>query len=152
MNYNDNTISAVDEAFNVYDPADFQGKFLAIDFDGTIVAEEYPDIGRDLGAFPYLHRYQSAGAKIVLLTMRSGGKLQEAVDYCRTYGAFEFDYINCNPEHEMQWAHGKYNNQMSRKVFANMYIDDRSVGVPISGKNVIWTRVDEIIRERIGSV
>ena len=51
---------------------------IAIDFDGTCVTHEYPEIGRDLGATTTLKTLVDNGHKLVLLTMRSGRTLENA--------------------------------------------------------------------------
>ena len=45
--------------------------FIAIDFDGTCVTHDYPEVGKDIGAVPVLKRLIDAGHKLILHTMRS---------------------------------------------------------------------------------
>ena len=46
--------------------------YIAVDFDGTIVEHEFPDIGPPVpGAIESLKRFQDAGVKIILWTTRS---------------------------------------------------------------------------------
>ncbi len=96
---------------------------IAVDFDGTIVTHEFPNIGRDIGAMRWLHRFKDEGAKVFLWTMRSGDFLTNAVDYCLAKG-FEFDGHNSNPQ-QQNWT-------KSPKLFAHMYIDDAAVGCPLT--------------------
>ena len=81
--------------------------FIAIDFDGTIVEHQFADIGRAVpGAFEWMKRWQEAGAKLILWTMRSDGRtgegkengpvLTQAVQFCRDNG-LEFFAVNGNP-------------------------------------------------------
>ena len=51
---------------------------IAIDFDGTCVTHDYPRIGKDIGAVPVLKKIVENGHRLLLLTMRSGDKLDEA--------------------------------------------------------------------------
>ena len=43
---------------------------IGIDFDGTCVRHEYPEIGKDIGAIPVLKRIIEYGHDIILYTMR----------------------------------------------------------------------------------
>lgn len=102
---------------------------IAVDFDGTIVDHCYPDIGKPVpDAIEWLKLLQDAGAKLILWTMRSGGRegerdlLQEAVEYCRSSG-IEFWAVNSNPE-QAAWT-------QSPKAYAHAYIDDAAIGCPL---------------------
>ena len=96
-------------------------KIYAVDFDGTLSLGTYPYIGepnKDLIA--YLINARSNGEKVILWTCREGELLDEAVKWCRGMG-LEFDAVNDHlPELKEAWG----NNP--RKVFANVYIDDRN--------------------------
>lgn len=96
---------------------------IAVDFDGTIVEHKYPDIGEErIFAFDTLKKLQEDGHQLILWTYRSGVELKEAVEYCRKNGV-EFYAINKNyPEEEFEPAN------MSRKIIADIYIDDRNIG------------------------
>lgn len=62
----------------------FQDKLIiAVDFDGTIVEDGYPKIGKPrIFAFETLKRLQDDGHRLILWTYRSGSKLDEAVKFC----------------------------------------------------------------------
>jgi hydroxymethylpyrimidine pyrophosphatase-like HAD family hydrolase len=95
---------------------------LAIDFDGTIVEHRYPEIGRERPfAFDTLKRLQKKGFRLILWTHRSGELLSEAVEYCRKNG-LEFYAVNKNFPEE------KWDSEESRKINADLYIDDRNLG------------------------
>ena len=47
-----------------------KGITIAIDFDGTCVTHEYPNVGRDIGAAPVLRKLVENGHKLILWTMR----------------------------------------------------------------------------------
>ncbi len=104
---------------------------IAIDFDGTIVEHEYPKIGKDkLFAFETLRELQKHGALLILWTIRVGKELDEALEYCRNKG-IEFYAVNKNyPEEEFE-------NSVSRKINADVYIDDKNVG-GFPGWSTIW--------------
>lgn len=102
---------------------------LAIDFDGTCVSHEFPEIGEDIGAAPVLQTLVKNGHKIILFTMRSGklyeehNILEEAKDWFRNneiplYG------VNINP-HQHTWTE-------STKPYAHCYIDDAALGIPLA--------------------
>jgi len=95
---------------------------IAIDFDGTIVEHRFPSIGRTRPlAFKVLKALQDRNHRLILWTYRSGPKLEEAVQFCRSHG-IEFYAVNKNyPEEE--WS-----KDDSRKILADMYIDDRNFG------------------------
>ena len=96
--------------------------YICIDFDGTIVKHEYPAIGPDVpGAFKYIRKFQEAGAKIILHTMRGGVELLEAVEHIYDHG-IELYGINANPD--QTWT-------TSKKVWGNLYIDDAAFGCPL---------------------
>ena len=99
------------------------GQVIAVDFDGTIVEHAYPAIGAEmLFAFDTLKRLQSKGHKLILWTIREGKMLEEAVEYCRANGV-EFYAVNKNyPEEQFE------EGVTSRKVNADLFIDDRNVG------------------------
>lgn len=106
-------------------------KVIAVDFDGTIVEHKYPQIGKEmLFAFATLKALQLKGHKLILWTIRTGDLLQEAVDYCKQNGV-EFYAVNKNyPEEELD-------EKTSRKLNADVFIDDRSIGGFI-GWSEVW--------------
>lgn len=95
---------------------------IAVDFDGTIVSHQYPDIGQDLGAVPYLKRLQEAGHRLVLETMRDGEELDAALDWLQEQDVRVETLLE---------AHEKQNWTSSSKLHAHLYIDDRGACVPL---------------------
>ena len=97
---------------------------IAIDFDGTIVEHKYPAIGAELPfAIDTLIKLKEEGHRLILWTVREGRLLDEAVTFCRERG-LEFYAINRDyPEEEK----GR-NNHFSRKLKADLWIDDRNLG------------------------
>lgn len=95
---------------------------IAVDFDGTIVKDAFPKIGKPMPfAFETLHKLQEKGHRLILWTYRSGTHLDEAVEFCKNNG-LEFYAVNKSfPEEE-------YNSSYSRKINADLFIDDRNVG------------------------
>jgi len=96
---------------------------IAVDFDGTIVEHQYPEIGKPvLFAFETLKALQEKQHQLILWTYRSGKELEDAVEYCRKNGVV-FYAVNKNyPEEEFN------EETVSRKILADLYIDDRNVG------------------------
>lgn len=97
------------------------GVYVAVDFDGTCVTHEYPEVGRDIGAIPVLHRIAATGAKLILWTMRSGDKLADAVRWFEEAGLHLYG-VNRNPSQD--WSD-------SPKAYAHLYIDDAALGAPL---------------------
>jgi hypothetical protein len=95
---------------------------IAIDFDGTLCANAWPAIGAArLGVIDYAKRQKDGGAKLILWTNRTGDRLAEAVAWCKTHG-LEFDAVNENlPEMIDHFGSD------CRKIFADVYIDDKAV-------------------------
>lgn len=108
---------------------------IAVDFDGTIVEHKYPEIGKpQLFAFETLKQLQKQGHKLILWTYRTGKELDEAVTFCKENG-IEFYAVNKNYPEE------KFNDKnTSRKILANIYIDDRNIGGFLG-----WSRIWEIL-------
>jgi len=113
---------------------------IAIDFDGTIVEHQFPDIGREVpGAIRVMKALQESGHQLILWTMRSdieephsedptiipegGDYLTQAVQYLNQRGVTGF-WVNCNPE-QTTWTH-------SPKAYAHIYIDDAALGCPLT--------------------
>lgn len=60
---------------------------IAVDFDGTIVEDRYPGIGKpQLFAFETLKALQQQQHQLILWTVREGKALQEALDFCKSMG------------------------------------------------------------------
>ena len=95
---------------------------IAVDFDGTIVEDKYPGIGKPLiFAFDTLKILQKDGHRLILWTYRHGKELDDAVEFCLNNG-IEFYAVNKSfPEEEL-------NANTRRKLNADVFIDDRNVG------------------------
>ena len=97
---------------------------VAVDFDGTIVEHRYPSIGREIPfAIDTLKKLSFERHKLILWSVREGKLLDEAVAFCRERG-LEFYAVNRDyPEEEEN-----QNNHFSRKLKADVFIDDRNLG------------------------
>ena len=114
---------------------------IAIDFDGTIVEDAYPQIGKTrIFAFETLKRLQDDGHRLILWTYRNGTKLKEAVDFCKENG-IEFYAVNASFPEE------KYDYSRSRKIHADLFIDDRNIGGIIG-----WGEIYQMITNEIPDI
>lgn len=108
-----------------------KSKTIAVDFDGTIVEHAYPRIGKEmLFAFDTLKALQRKGHKLILWTFRDGQTLRDAVEYCRQNGV-EFYAVN------KSYAEEEYDLSISRKINADLFIDDRNIG-GFPGWSAVW--------------
>lgn len=97
------------------------GLIVAFDFDGTLCWDKYPLIGPPRHIMlDLVNEVRNYGCKTILWTCRVGDRLAEAVDWCSRHGV-TFDTINENiPDNILQYGTDP------RKVFADVYVDDRS--------------------------
>lgn len=99
-------------------------KAIAIDFDGCICTNAFPNIGTpNRSVIDRALAEQAAGAGLILWTCREGELLRQALDACAQWG-LHFDAVN---ESLPSWiaAFGT----RPRKVGASEYWDDRAVVV-----------------------
>ena len=98
---------------------------IALDFDGTVVENgSYPGIGDELpDAIPTLLRIQELGAKIFLWTCRGGQELEDAQKYLLSRGIA---------------LRAPYFLKGAAKPVADLYIDDRGLGAPLTPKGLDW--------------
>ena len=123
---------------------------IAIDFDGTCVKHKYPYVGEDIGAVPVLKDLVKQGHQLILCTMRSHKPvngidcLQDAVDWFKNNDIPLFG-INEDPE-QKSWTD-------SRKIYANVYIDDAALGCPLTTDEydniyVDWSKIPALLKQR----
>ncbi len=98
-------------------------KIIAVDFDGTLCEEKYPLIGKPKTSVIEYVKELMKDNTVILWTCRRGMFLSRAVRWCKSQGLV-FDYINENPPSLIKVFNGD-----CRKVFADIYIDDRAVNV-----------------------
>ena len=113
---------------------------IAVDFDGTIVEHEYPKIGEEIPfATETLRMLINDHHKLILWSVREGKLLDEAVEWCRERGV-EFYAINRDYPEETT----ENNNHFSRKLKADLFIDDRNLGgLPD------WGMIYRMVREHL---
>lgn len=96
-------------------------RIIAVDFDGTLCNDCYPEIGApNHTLISALQLLKQKNCQLILWTCRCGEKLDEAVEWCSSFG-LEFDAINANVPEIIK----KYGSD-SRKIYADIYLDDRS--------------------------
>ena len=119
---------------------------IAVDFDGTItkhighlhIGEPVPDAIRVIKRL-----IREKEAKIILHTMRGGRQERDAVGYLAKNGIVPFG-VNQNPlQPGSDYRH-------SRKIWADIYIDDSAVGCPLiyeegSRPFVDWLEVEKML-------
>jgi len=107
---------------------------IAVDFDGTLCENVFPYIGNPfLPLFNKLITCQKAGDLIILWTCREDKYLTEAVQFCADLG-LHFDAVNSN----IYKGQGIYSNLAKRKIFADIYLDDRAFH--INHKEFTWPK------------
>ena len=95
---------------------------VAVDFDGTLCEDAFPKIGKPKRAIiDTVKEYRSYGWKIVLWTCRNKEHLEQALAWCEKQG-LEFDAVNGNIPEVQEMFGGD-----TRKVYANVYLDDKNV-------------------------
>lgn len=100
-------------------------KIIAVDFDGTLCENKWPEIGEpNHKMIAYLKERQAAGDKLILWTCRIDETLDNALRWCRNKGLI-FDAVNEN----LPSVIAKFGTD-TRKIFANEYIDDRNAWLP----------------------
>lgn len=100
-------------------------KVIAMDFDGCLVTNKYPDIGSLISKTFWTYQCEKAnGSKFILWTCRTGEYLDAALDWCKEHEIF-FDAINENVPERIEQYGGD-----CRKVSADEYWDDRATRMP----------------------
>ena len=116
---------------------------LAVDFDGTICTENYPEIGREReGAKEIINKLYEEGYAIVINTCRSNINGTDAAgmakDFLRIRG-IKYDSFNNNLNFLIDLYEGD-----CRKISADVYIDDKCLFNPIPS----WENKYSIIKDR----
>lgn len=116
---------------------------IAVDFDGTLVEDEFPKIGaKRQTVINAVRELQRLGAKTILWTCRNGDALDKAVQWCKEHDLL-FDAVNENlPEVQEKWGGD------TRKVLADVYIDDKNVGGLYHYQ--LWDLVYRLSKEKSG--
>lgn len=112
---------------------------IAIDFDGTCVTHEFPDVGENIGAEYVLKELSQRGHQLILYTMRSN--VTENTGYSDGVpevhnGNFLDDALAWFKKHDIPLYGVQVNPTQhtwttSPKCYAHLYIDDAALGIPL---------------------
>ena len=112
---------------------------LNIDFDGTCVSHDFPNVGKDIGAVPVLKRLVNNGHNLILFTMRGDRfekKPTKDESIQNVTGLFLTDAINWFKDNDIplygiQTNPTQHNWTNSPKSYAHLMIDDSALGCPL---------------------
>lgn len=97
-------------------------KIIAIDFDGTLVTHEFPEIGQEKpNASRVLERLLFEDYTLIIWTCRSGPDLIGVYEWLASRGLQEI-LVNTNVPYQL------IKFQPHPKIYADLYIDDRQLG------------------------
>lgn len=116
---------------------------ISIDYDDTIVVADYPNVGK-IKPFAQIviNTLYEEGHTIIIWTCRSGDHEKAAALYLNECGV-KFHHINENhPDNIAQY------DSDSRKVYADIYVDDKQLG----GLPGHWLEIDYIIRQQLKNI
>lgn len=109
---------------------------IAVDFDGVLCGNEFPNIGPpNYEVISLIRQLIDKGHEVVLWTSRNGDELKNAVEWCKDYGLHFCSVNEPAPSNEKEYA-DKYPIQ-SRKIYADIYIDDHNLESVVSSKRSI---------------
>lgn len=115
-------------------------KYVAIDFDGTIVEDNYPGIG-DMKPFAknVINKFVEQGGRVLIHTCRDGEHEEKVKNFLKSR-MVSFHTINENHPEMM----AKYKND-PRKLGADLYIDDKGLGI----LNIDWLEIAPVLGVRV---
>ena len=108
---------------------------ICIDFDGTCVTHEYPEIGRSIGAESVLQELVANGHQLILFTMRSDRMVKSMFgDYEELFLTDSINWFKKNniPLFAIQKNPDQSTWTDSPKAYAQLYIDDAALGCPFN--------------------
>lgn len=112
---------------------------IAIDFDGTIVEDRFPEIGNvKPGAKEVLTKLYKEGYYLILWTCRTDLRLAQAVKFLAENGIKFHQFNNSCPVNVEQFS-----GIDTRKVYADLYIDDKGLYQPLPS----WDDLYEMIHQ-----
>jgi len=119
---------------------------IAVDFDGTITNER--DISEvmtlKVGAKEVLTKWHEKGYKLILWTARSGKAFDDAIEFLDGNDMLHlFSALN----DQLPEINKRFYPDVSRKVGADYYIDDRHLGVKIDWR-AFYNMMAEIEEEK----
>ncbi|MFT8556522.1 hypothetical protein [Liquorilactobacillus hordei] len=98
---------------------------IAVDFDGTLCEEKYPEIGvPNQPLIRALIKLRNKGHELILWTCRNDSLLKDAVKWCKQQG-LRFDAVNANLPSVLDF----YKGVDSRKISYDILIDDKNINL-----------------------
>lgn len=130
---------------------------IVIDFDGTCVTHNFPEIGNDIGAIPVLKELVANGHNLILFTMRCDGQKEQVLDngYVFHGGDFLTQAVQWFIDNDIS-LYGIQRNPTqdtwtsSPKAYGQLIIDDAALGCPLIYSEeerpyVDWVKVRELL-------
>jgi hypothetical protein len=126
---------------------------ILIDFDGSCVAHDFPNIGKDIGAEFVLKTLTDIGHKLILFTMRSDSHKDLHTSYLAdSIKWFEEKNI---PLYGIQKNPTQHTWTSSPKAYGQMILDDISLGTPLCSCPVVsdrpfinWIQIVNLLKRR----
>lgn len=107
---------------------------IAVDFDGVLCENEWPDIGSpNYEVISLIRQLIDKEHEVILWTSRNGDELEHAIQWCHDYGLHFCSVNRPAPSNEKEYA-DKYDIP-SRKIYADVYIDDNSIEYYVFNKS-----------------
>lgn len=116
---------------------------IAVDFDGILCQNQFPEIGPPI--YPVISAIRElidAGHEVVLWTSRNGAELEAAVKWCEDRG-LRFCAVNEPAPSNEEKYRGVYPTP-TRKIYADIYIDDHGIG--FKSIRTLLIQIREVIR------
>lgn len=136
---------------------------ISVDFDGTCVTHEFPQVGKEIGASIVLQALSKKGHQLILSTMRCDHDFEPQSDHpdiIAKGGPYLTDATNWFKENGIS-LYGVQENPAQKlwtnspKVYSELDIDDRNLGVPllfyprISNRPFVnWIKVTQLLHEK----
>lgn len=99
---------------------------IAVDFDGILCENRFPEIGEPkYEVISLVQQLIDKGHEVILWTTRNGEELVAAVDWCARYGLHFCNVNGPAPSNREEYKH-RYPVE-SRKIYADVYIDDHNL-------------------------
>lgn len=118
---------------------------IAVDFDGILCENSFPDIGEpNYEIISLVRQMIDKGHEVILWTVRNGKELERAVSWCNDYG-LHFCSVNAPAPSNSKIYDGVYPTE-SRKIFADIYIDDHNVEFKGDAKQSAIKKLAKCIR------
>lgn len=124
---------------------------VAVDFDGTLCRDKFPEIGApNYGVVSLVREIIDAGHEVVLWTCRADDRLVEAVRWCEDRG-LHFCAVNDNAPSNRAKYESLYPNG-TRKVYADVYMDDKDTRFLTTTRNCGYDKALEYMEASVRKV